>query len=168
MQPPFTIYALPLRTPEGAFSAFYSEKGLCELDFPQLRRRPLASPARLPEPIAAWHKLTTRAVAAVLAGKPPRNLPPLDLGDGTEFQQQVWQALRTIPPGEVRTYGEVAQMISRPRAMRAVGGACGANPIPVLIPCHRVLAADRRIGGFSGGLHWKVRLLAREGVQARA
>lgn len=66
--------------------------------------------------------------------------------------------------GQTRSYGEIAGAIGKPKAVRAVGGACGANPIPVLVPCHRVLAANKKIGGFSSGLDWKRMLLAREGV----
>jgi len=73
-------------------------------------------------------------------------------------------ALQAIPPGRTASYGELARAIGRPRACRAVGGACGANPIVVLIPCHRALAANGRLGGFSGGLDWKRTLLAVEGV----
>jgi methylated-DNA-[protein]-cysteine S-methyltransferase len=73
--------------------------------------------------------------------------------------------LRRIATGRTKSYSEVASVIGKPGAARAVGGACGANPIPVLVPCHRVLAANRRLGGFSGGLDWKRKLLAREGVQ---
>jgi len=70
-----------------------------------------------------------------------------------------------IPPGQTRSYGEIARAIGNPKAVRAVGGACGANPIPVLVPCHRVLAAHRKIGGFSSGLDWKRQLLAIEGAK---
>jgi O-6-methylguanine DNA methyltransferase len=91
-------------------------------------------------------------------------LPPLDVSVGTAFQQRVWSALRKIGCGQTQSYGEIAQAIGKPKAVRAVGGACGANPIPVLVPCHRVLAANRKLGGFSGGLNWKRTLLAREGV----
>ena len=66
--------------------------------------------------------------------------------------------------GRTASYGDLARDIGRPKAFRAVGGACGANPIPVLIPCHRALAANGRLGGFSGGLEWKRTLLAAEGV----
>lgn len=72
--------------------------------------------------------------------------------------------MKKIKPGNTRSYGEIARSIGKPKAVRAVGGACGANPIPVLIPCHRVLAANRKIGGFSGVLEWKKTLLSREGV----
>jgi O-6-methylguanine DNA methyltransferase len=70
-----------------------------------------------------------------------------------------------IPLGKTRSYGEIAQAIGKPKAVRAVGGACGANPIPVLVPCHRVLAANNKIGGFSSGLGWKASLLEREGIE---
>jgi O-6-methylguanine DNA methyltransferase len=102
----------------------------------------------------------------ILAGRAPKTFPPLDLA-GTEFQKNVWNALRKITPGTTKSYGEIAQAIGRPKAVRAVGGACGANPVPVLVPCHRVLAANRKLGGFSGGLDWKRALLAREGVWFR-
>jgi O-6-methylguanine DNA methyltransferase len=69
-----------------------------------------------------------------------------------------------IPFGQTSSYGELASAIGKPQAVRAVGGACGANPIPVLVPCHRVLAANQKIGGFSGGLDRKRELLKREGI----
>jgi O-6-methylguanine DNA methyltransferase len=118
--------------------------------------------------IRRWHRLTTRAVQAIIAGRPPTEFPPLDVTRGTEFQQRVWRALQKIPLGQTRSYGEIATLIGKPNAVRAVGGACGANPIPLLIPCHRVLAANQKIGGFSGGLPWKKMLLAREGVAIRS
>lgn len=80
---------------------------------------------------------------------------------GTEFQWAVWKTLQKIPYGEVRTYRWVAEKIGRSRAVRAVGNACGANPIPLIIPCHRVVASNG-IGGFSAGLHIKKKLLAIE------
>ena len=73
--------------------------------------------------------------------------------------------MQKIRVGQTQSYGEIARTIGKPKAVRAVGGACGANPIPVLIPCHRVLAANRKIGGFSSGLDWKRTLLKREGVR---
>lgn len=94
-------------------------------------------------------------------------MPPFDLSAGTEFQQCLWRAMLEIPFGQTRSYGELARRIGQPKAVRAVGGACGANPIPVLVPCHRVLAAQQRLGGFSCGLNWKVELLTREGVLLR-
>jgi len=84
--------------------------------------------------------------------------------NGTPFQNTVWRELTRIPYGATISYLDLANRIENPKAVRAVGGACGANPIPVLVPCHRVLAAKQKIGGFSSGLDWKRKLLAREGV----
>jgi methylated-DNA-[protein]-cysteine S-methyltransferase len=82
---------------------------------------------------------------------------------GTPFQRRVWQALSEIAWGEVCNYGDVARRIGQPGAARAVGQANGANPIPIVIPCHRVIASGGGIGGYSGGLGIKERLLALEG-----
>jgi O-6-methylguanine DNA methyltransferase len=89
----------------------------------------------------------------------------LDLASGTPFQQAVWSALRRIAPGATQSYAEIARAVGSPGAARAVGQACGANPIPLLVPCHRVLASGGQLGGFSGGLDWKQKLLAREGCR---
>jgi len=92
---------------------------------------------------------------------------PLEL-DGTPFQKEVWLALAEIPYGETVSYAELASMVGRPNAFRAVGQANGANPIPIVLPCHRVVASGGRIGGYGGGLDMKRRLLAIEGVTAFA
>lgn len=86
---------------------------------------------------------------------------------GTTFQQAVWKVLLKIPSGKTMTYGEVAKAIKNPKAVRAVGTACGANPIPLLVPCHRVVASNGGLGGFGGGLPLKERLLLAEGALAR-
>ena len=81
---------------------------------------------------------------------------------GTEFQQSVWSALQQIPYGETTTYSTIAERIGRPAAVRAVGAANGANPIPIVIPCHRVIGASGSLTGFGGGLDVKRQLLAME------
>lgn len=83
---------------------------------------------------------------------------------GTAFQQRVWTALRAIPYGETRTYGELAAAIDSPNASRAVGMANHRNPIPIVIPCHRVIGANGTLTGYAGGLEIKRRLLALEGI----
>ena len=83
---------------------------------------------------------------------------------GTAFQQSVWQILRQIPYGKITSYGEIAQQLGKPNAMRAVGGAVGRNPISILIPCHRVLGKNQRLTGFGGGLPNKRYLLQLEGI----
>jgi O-6-methylguanine DNA methyltransferase len=109
-----------------------------------------------------WHKQAGRAVTRILQGRAPGELPPLDLAAGTPFQRKVWAALRRIPAGRTESYGQLAAAVGAPKAARAVGSACAANPMPLLIPCHRVIASGGGLGGFSGGLHWKRLLLARE------
>lgn len=103
-----------------------------------------------------------RQVRAYAAGELRRFALRLD-PRGSAFERAVWQAEEAIPYGETRSYGEIARAIGRPGAARAVGSATGRNPLPLVVPCHRVLAADG-LGGFGGGLALKRRLLALEGV----
>ncbi len=156
---------LPVVTRLGKFVAHYTEMGLAGLDFPQGTKVVPPKTATVSATVRRWHAQTTRAVSSILAGRTPERLPPLDLSQGTAFQKRVWEELLWTPCSETRSYGEIARAIGQPRSGRAVGGACGANPIPLLIPCHRVLAANRKIGGFSGGLAWKRKLLAIENIQ---
>jgi AraC family transcriptional regulator of adaptative response/methylated-DNA-[protein]-cysteine methyltransferase len=109
----------------------------------------------------------SQELAMVLARIAGRNLDrslPLDL-HGTDFQQEVWNELLAIPPGSTRSYLDVAQAIKRPKATRAVAQACGANPVAVVVPCHRVVMSDGSIGGYSGLPGVKKALLAAEGVE---
>jgi len=99
-----------------------------------------------------------------IAGRKLDNALPLDLR-GTDFQREVWNQLLSIPPGSTRTYLDVAQAIKRPKATRAVAQACGANPVAVVVPCHRVVMSDGSIGGYSGLPGVKKALLAAEGVE---
>ncbi|MEI9962131.1 MAG: MGMT family protein, partial [Limisphaerales bacterium] len=163
------LIELPIPTKAGQFTARYSEKGLAELNFPKVGtpRRDVhrTSQRNVPIQILRWHRLTTKALQSVLAGRAAAELPPLDWSGKTDFQKSVWREMRKISAGKTKSYGEIAAVIGKPKAVRAVGGACGANPIPVLVPCHRILAANKKIGGFSGGLDWKRSLLKREGVK---
>ena len=101
-------------------------------------------------------------VVARIDGRVPTRDLPLDV-QGTAFQRRVWEELRRIPAGETRTYAEVAEAIGAPRASRAVGSACGANPVPIVVPCHRVVPAAGGVGNYGLGPHRKVELLRREG-----
>jgi O-6-methylguanine DNA methyltransferase len=158
-------WELPIQTGDGQFLAQYSKKGLAGLNFPGKETQTrIANGHPIPPQIQRWHLQTADALENALAGRRVKDFPPLDLSDGTDFQQRVWQILKSIACGKTLSYGEVADEIGDRKAVRAVGRACGANPIPVLIPCHRVLASKQKIGGFSGGLDWKRKLLAREGV----
>ena len=111
----------------------------------------------------------TRAAAAIdryLSGDGSRLTLPYELTGGTPLQRAVWLAIAKIPYGETISYSTLAERVGFPRAVRAVASACGANPLPLVIPCHRIVAKDGTLGGFSlGGLDVKERLLALEGVQ---
>ncbi len=89
---------------------------------------------------------------------------PVALTAGSPFQRRVWKQLELIPYGETRSYADIARDVGNPRGCRAVGGANGSNPVPIVVPCHRVIKADGSIGGFSSGVHIKRKLLALEGV----
>lgn len=119
----------------------------------------------------AWPKTNFRAesktsaeIKALFAGKPV-NDPITLLMVGTPFQQAVWQAMLKIPAGQVLSYGAVARQTGYEKASRAVGAACGANPVPLLVPCHRVIARNGTLGGFGGGLPTKIILLKAEQVE---
>lgn len=104
---------------------------------------------------------TEKQLREYFAGERREFTVPLDFG-GTEFQNQVWQALLSIPFGETRTYTEIARQIGKPAAVRAVGAANGRNPISIIAPCHRVIGSNGKLTGFAGGLQAKAHLLALE------
>ena len=104
-----------------------------------------------------------REVAALVESPGGEVSVPLDVS-GTEFQRAVWAALREIPAGETATYAEIAARIGRPRSVRAVGAACGANALALVIPCHRVVRSDGGLSGFLWGVERKRRLLMTEGA----
>lgn len=113
--------------------------------------------------------VTTDAVRVIrdyLDGGPAPTEVPVVLPE-VGFSTRVWRHLMRIPYGTARTYGGVARGVRKPRAARAVGQACGRNPLPLLVPCHRVLAADCRLGGYTGGTHLKRTLLELEGIAYR-
>jgi len=88
-----------------------------------------------------------------------------DLSRGTAFQRKVWEKLSGLLPGQMMTYGMLAREIGQPKAYRAVGQAVGANPLPIVIPCHRVIASDGSLGGFAWGINVKKKLLSIEGIR---
>ena len=145
-----------LRGPFGWLTIEATDQGVFGLSFGE------NGPAQAPvSALARGHLEAARqALTDYFAGKPP-HLPALDL-QGSDFQRQVWRALLEIPWGEVLTYGELAASLGRPGAARAVGAANGRNPVAILVPCHRVVAAGGRLGGYSGGLEVKRKLLAHE------
>lgn len=141
-----------------------TDKGLCRVAFDEAwDTLALRFPrAEIMEGGAALADLAARVVAEVEAPGRDTSLP-LDV-QGTAFQESVWQALRAIPAGETRSYAELALAIGRPAAVRAAGSACGANPVAVVVPCHRVQRGDGALGGYAWGLERKRALRAREGT----
>ncbi len=145
-----------------------TERGLCRISFDEgeAELRAHFPNAELAPPDPAFEELVREVVASV--DDPARSCDHLPLdARGTAFQEAVWRALRAIPPGETRTYTQIAAEAGRPRAVRAAGSACGDNALAVLIPCHRVLRGDGSLGGYAYGLERKRRLLEREGAESR-
>ncbi len=155
----YTTFASPL----GCILLASTEQGLCSVklgDNPEALARMLAaefSEAELKEDRRGLTDIRER-VLAFLSGDGTLNKLPLDIL-GTVFQQRVWAQLRQIPRGETRTYKDIAEAIGAPKAVRAVGSACGANPLALVIPCHRALRTDGGLGGYAWGVNRKETLL---------
>jgi O-6-methylguanine DNA methyltransferase len=162
-----------METPVGLVFLEFSANGLRKLTFmgedapsqSAALKSTQETPALLEGVLQQWRDQLARAVEDYFAGKPLSfKALPLDL-QGSPFHLRVWQELRKIPPGETISYQELARRLGNPKAARAVGQACGANPIPLIVPCHRVIATNGTLGGFSSGLHRKRWLLEHEQVK---
>lgn len=138
---------LPKVTPEEALAELGTEEGDLGEENPQA----LAGLLERLRAFYAGQPVTFEGVPLDLRGRPP-------------FARAVWEHLRLLPRGQVRTYGELARAVGRPRAARAVGQAMAANPVPPIVPCHRVIGRGGRLTGFGGGLELKARMLQMEGV----
>ena len=173
------LVAFSIDTPVGPVQAIASDVGLCGLPFTpdvmgaqavKKRSRTLFN-RRLHRwfGVPTWHENPTHPViaetrawlAAYFAGVAGPPLPPLDLR-GTAFERRVWTALIEVPLGATATYGGLAERLGIPRASRAVGLANGANPVPIIVPCHRIIGASGTLTGYGGGLERKAWLLAHE------
>jgi methylated-DNA-[protein]-cysteine S-methyltransferase len=154
-----------LHSPIGRLEIIARSGAIVGLDIESDGRLPRETHSEKKSPVLA--KAATQ-LAEYFAGKRQKFVVPVALS-GTAFQQSVWQTLAEIPFGQVRSYGDVGMSTGRRAAGRAVGGAVGANPIPIIVPCHRVLASDGRITGYSGGngIPTKVWLLDHEGIAHR-
>ena len=153
-------------SPIGVLTLAADDAGLCRIEFPPPRRSALAGSAFADSARADRSGVLIEArgqLEEYFAGA--RRAFDLPLAPhGTEFQRAVWSMLARIPYGETWSYGEVARHIGRPDAVRAVGAANGRNPIPIMLPCHRVIGADGSLTGFGGGLPTKAFLLRLEGA----
>ena len=153
-----------LRTPVGVLRVTASERGVTAIE--RVSRAGVASRAKVSRtqvsPRAARHADTAvRQLREYFAGTRRKFAVSLDL-DGTEFQQQAWAAMCGIRYGHTLSYAQQAKAIGKPKAVRAVGSANGANPVPIIVPCHRVIASDGSLGGYALGLAMKRYLLALE------
>jgi len=153
------MYFSHFDSPVGPLLLAADESGLRQLAFPCEKTK--QTPPSDWQENGAFFGATTRQLTAYFAGQ----LRTFDLPlapQGTPFQLQVWQTLPEIPYGQTLSYGDLAQKIGNPKASRAVGAANGQNPLPSLIPCHRVIGANGRLTGFAGGLETKKALLSLE------
>lgn len=156
-------------SPLGRLLVAATERGLCAVRFGE--DAPLLAELRAEYPKAELIDDApglapqVAAVLAHLAGRPARLDWPTD-APGTAFEQRVWTAIQSIPPGQTRTYAQLAEMIGQPSAARAVASACAANPVALLVPCHRVVRTGGAPGGYRWGLERKRALLAQERVSA--
>ncbi len=147
-----------------------SQRGICAVflgDHAALLSTDLSRrfPKATIQPGGAELKQLVAQVVKVIESPGSASTLPLDIR-GTIFQEKVWRALRNVPVGTTATYAEIAERISRPKAFRAVAQACGANPVAVIVPCHRVLRTDGDIAGYRWGIERKRALLEREATAA--
>jgi len=157
------------QSPAGDIFFIFSKKGLCyakfglvtDKEFRQIFLR-LMPGAKLI--YTSLPKILAGELKKYWAGEPLQFTFPLHIIRGTVFQRKVWHCIKKIPHGKVITYQDIALKIKNPGALRAVGQACGKNPIPIIIPCHRVIGKGGKLGGFSAGLDWKIKLLTLENV----
>ena len=150
-------------SPLGPMLVAATAKGICRLSFDE-DERALAARFHAATIISDEGTIAELVEGALKAVREPLAMPdlPLDVA-GTAFQEAVWQELRRIPPGETRSYAAIAAAVGKPGAVRATGSANGANPVAVLIPCHRVVRSDGSLGGYAYGLERKQKLLDAEG-----
>ena len=166
------LYWSSVSSPQGLIVVMATERGVCwtgtpgtpiDEGFTWLRRKMQIERVIEGEKIAPLQQ-TMDELRRYLTGERVQFTCPLDLY-GTAFQVEVWEELFRIPYGETRTYAEIARAISRPAAVRAVGAANGANPVAIIVPCHRVIGSNGTLTGYGGGLPTKAWLLALEGIQ---
>ncbi|CAE6712895.1 MAG: methylated-DNA--[protein]-cysteine S-methyltransferase [Nitrospira sp.] len=155
--------ASTFKTPWGWVTITASEKGLTSIDLSPSARVSESGPVG-DDPAGAIVEEAKRQLLAYLDGARREFSLPVDWSAGTTFQRNVWRAITKIPYGRLRSYQWVAVRVGGKQYARAVGMALGANPVPIVVPCHRIVAHDGSLGGFSCGLPLKRRLLKLEGT----
>jgi O-6-methylguanine DNA methyltransferase len=158
-----TLYYSQMKSGIGPLWVAVSNKGVVMIEFAGREFPPANAKGKFEWVLSEAKTETARKeLTQYFDGRRTEFTVPLDLRKGTEFQRKCWEILTKIPYGEIRSYHEVAKAAGRPAASRAVGQANHANPIPIIIPCHRVINADGHLGGYGGGLDVKEQLLALE------
>jgi len=161
---------LIFKSPWGWIGISESASGIDGIALPKPSKRAIEKTLRdqSPEPFQAGSsprlELARCQLLDYLVGKRNTFDVPLDLTQGTSFQRRVWRTLQLVPFGKLRSYQWIATRVGGRQYARAVGNAVGANPLPIVIPCHRIVAQDASLGGFSGGLPMKRKLLSLEGT----
>ena len=166
-----TIYEASVASPLGRITVRTSERGIRAVTLGAFHLPPRTRAVKRDEVCvkangqktrgAEWARQAARELEQYAAGKLQKFTVPVD-AQGTPFQQQVWKALREIPYGETRSYGQIARQIGKPKAARAVGMANHDNPVALITPCHRVIASDGSLGGYALGLDKKFQILRME------
>jgi methylated-DNA-[protein]-cysteine S-methyltransferase len=171
------LYRTILPTPLGDMLALASDEGLCALEFTTVRGRARGEErlTRLNARLARWfppHEIVDRETVTIARTRgwltayfdgtaADRTGLPLDMR-GAPFEKRVWLALQTVPPGHTTSYGAIARALNAPGASRAVGAANGANPVAIIVPCHRVIGSTGSLTGYGGGLDRKTWLIDHE------
>ena len=148
-----------LFTPIDALGVAVDDDGVCSVRF---GGAPVAAVGALAPVDDVLLRQVVDELQRYFAGEPVAFTAPLSVRRGSEFERAVWSALVAIPYGEMRTYGQIAADVGEPDGARAVGVACNRNPLPIVVPCHRVVGADGKLVGFGGGIWRKKRLLELE------
>jgi methylated-DNA-[protein]-cysteine S-methyltransferase len=161
------LYYATFKSPVGEILATRTDKGLNFVTFPKSRWQRFLVALRKEEGLTLKRdekrfSSLKKELKRYFSGRRVSFRQPLDLSGGTPFQKRVWKAMQKIPPGQTKSYAWLARQAGGKNKARAVGAACGANPIPIVVPCHRVLRSDGSLGGYGGGLSAKRKLLSIE------
>jgi len=153
---------ISFQSPIGIIRVFESEGRVTAIDI-------AAKGAKVSASESPVLQLAKKELELYFAGKLTKFSFPVDLNSGTEFQKSVWKQISRIPFGKTKSYADIAKAIGKPKAARAVGGAVGANPVPLVVGCHRVMGASGKITGYSGGkgIPTKEWLLEHEGIESK-
>ncbi len=164
------LYYTTFKSPVGEILATRTEKGLNFIAFPKSRWQRFLAALRKDKNVDLRRdekkfSSVKKALKSYFSGKRVSFRERLDLTGATAFQKRVWQATDKIPAGQTKSYGWLARQVGGKNKARAAGAACGANPVPIILPCHRVIREDGSLGGYGAGLSFKRKLLKIEGVK---